>query len=69
VKKNNIKYIFFESLISPKLAQTLSQETGAQALELNPLEGLTPDEIKMGKTYLTQMSQNLHNLRIALECQ
>ncbi len=68
VKKNGIKYIFFESLVSPKLAQTLAKETGAQAIELNPIEGLTPEEITSGKNYLTVMNNNLQNLRIALEC-
>ena len=69
VKKNNIKYIFFETLASPKLSQTIAAETGAQTLVLNPLEGLTPREIAQGKNYFTEMTQNLANLRIALQCQ
>lgn len=68
VKKNNIKYIFFESLASPRLAETIARETGAQTMVLNPLEGLTPEEEKEGKNYLTIMEENLHNLKIALEC-
>jgi zinc transport system substrate-binding protein len=68
VKKNNIKYIFFESLVSPKLSDTIATETGAKTLELNPIEGLTPDQIKNGESYVTVMEQNLTNLKIALEC-
>lgn len=67
-KKNGVKYIFFESLISPKLAQTIASEVGAQTLVLNPLEGLTADEMAAGKTYFTEMEQNLTNLRTALSC-
>ncbi|HUC95145.1 MAG TPA: zinc ABC transporter substrate-binding protein [Candidatus Saccharimonadales bacterium] len=67
-KTNNIKYIFFESLVSPKLAQTIATEVGAQTLVLDPLEGLTPDALSHGANYLTVMEQNLHNLRVALEC-
>jgi zinc transport system substrate-binding protein len=67
-KKNNVKYIFFETLVSPKLAETVAREVGAQTLVLNPLEGLTSSEISEGKTYLTVMRENLHNLRTALEC-
>ncbi|MFA5062173.1 MAG: metal ABC transporter substrate-binding protein [Patescibacteria group bacterium] len=69
VKTNNIKYIFFESLTSPKLSDTIARETGAQTLVLNPLEGLTNAEISQGKNYFTVMTDNLNNLRIALQCQ
>lgn len=68
VKTNGIKYIFFESLVSPKLSQTIATATGAQALVLDPLEGLTPDALTAGENYLTVMNQNLHNLELALEC-
>ncbi len=68
VKTNGIKYIFFESLVSPKLSQTIAGATGAQTLVLDPLEGLTPDALAKGGNYFTVMNQNLQNLRIALEC-
>lgn len=67
-KKNNIKYIFFESLTSPKLSETIANEVGARTLVLNPIEGLTPDEIAEGKDYLSAMRENLKNLQLALEC-
>ena len=67
-KTNNIKYIFFESLASPKLAQTIAAEVGAQTLTLNPLEGLSQEELAQGKNYLSIMQDNLKNLQIALEC-
>lgn len=69
VQQNQIKYIFFESLISPKLSQTIANETGAQTLVLNPLEGLTTEELQSGKDYFSVMRDNLNSLRIALECQ
>jgi zinc transport system substrate-binding protein len=67
-KQNNIKYIFFESLVSPKLAQTIATEVGAKTLVLDPLEGLTPNALSHGANYLTVMEQNLHNLEVALNC-
>src|SRR3989344_1898470 len=67
-RKNNIKYIFFESLVSPKLSQTIAQEIGAQTLTLNPIEGLNKKEISQGKYYFTEMESNLSNLKIALQC-
>jgi zinc transport system substrate-binding protein len=68
-KKEGIKYIFFESLASPKLAETLAKEIGAEVSVLNPIEGLTPAEEAGGKTYFSEMEGNLNSLRIALECQ
>ena len=67
-KANNVKYIFFESLVSPKLSQTIASEVGAQTLVLNPVEGLTPSDLAQGRTYLTMMQDNLTNLKIALNC-
>lgn len=67
-KDNNVKYIFFESLISPKLSETIANEVGAQTLVLNPLEGLTGEEVTSGKDYFTEMRSNLANLKTALSC-
>lgn len=64
-----IKYIFFETLVSPKLAQTIAKEIGAQTLVFNPLEGLTDEELAAGENYISIMEENLTNLRLALACQ
>lgn len=68
-KARNINYIFFETLVSPKLAETIAAEIGAQTLVLNPLEGLTEEELRAGKNYISVMQENLVNLRLALVCQ
>jgi zinc transport system substrate-binding protein len=68
-KQQNIKYIFFETIIDQKLSRTIAQEIGAQTLVLNPIEGLLPEEIKNNKNYLTIMKDNLTNLKTALICQ
>lgn len=68
-KDNNVRHIFFESLVSPKLANTIAQEIGAKTLVLNPLEGISENEIADGKNYFTEMQNNLINLKIALQCQ
>ncbi len=67
-RKNNVKIIFFESLVSPKLSKTISSEIGARSLVLDPIEGLTPESISQGKNYFSVMQQNLTNLKIALDC-
>jgi len=68
-KINNVKYIFFESLASPKLSETIAREIGAKTLVLNPIGGLTIDEINEKKDYFSEMRNNLTNLKIALQCQ
>jgi zinc transport system substrate-binding protein len=68
-KENKIKYIFFESLTSPKLSETIANEVGAKTLVLNPIEGLTQAELSVGKNYFTIMQDNLVNLKTALQCQ
>lgn len=67
VKEHQIKTIFFETLISPKLAETIAQQTGAKTLVLNPIEGLTPDDVQRNDNYITLMRRNLENMSIALQ--
>lgn len=67
VKRYKIKYIFTEPLISPKIAQSISKETGTKILVLDPIEGLSESDIKAGKDYISKMRENLENLKIALE--
>ena len=55
--------VFFEELVSPKVAESLAREVGAQAEVLSPLEG-PPDS----GDYLTAMRENLERLRTALGC-
>lgn len=68
-KVRGIKVIFFETLVSPKIAQTIANEIGAETLVLNPLEGLTEEELRAGKSYVSVMLENLSNLKTALTCQ
>ena len=67
-KANKVKFIFFENLISPKLAETIADEIGAETLTLNPLEGLSDQDTGQGKNYFTEMRNNLTNLKRALLC-
>ncbi|MCR4430196.1 MAG: metal ABC transporter substrate-binding protein [Tepidanaerobacteraceae bacterium] len=66
-REKGIKYIFFETLASPKLSETLAREVGAQTLVFNPVEGLTEEEIKAGEDYFSIMEKNLENLKEALQ--
>ncbi|MDK2966726.1 metal ABC transporter substrate-binding protein [Lacrimispora sp.] len=67
VKENKVKTIFFEDLVSPKVAETIAKETGAKTEVLNPLEGLTDEQLKNGDDYFSVMEKNLTVLKEALE--
>lgn len=65
-REHDVKYIFFETLTSPKLAEVLAREVGAQTAVLNPIEGLSQEELSAGKNYITIMEDNLTALKKAL---
>lgn len=68
VKSKGIKYIFFESLVSPKLAETIASETGAKTAVLDPIEGFSEEDQQKGDDYINVQQRNLQNLKTALEC-
>ncbi len=68
VRREHITTVFFERLVSPKLAETVAREAGARTAVLDPIEGLTPGEAQRGETYLSLMRRNLRELRSALGC-
>lgn len=69
IRTTGIRYVFFETLVSPKIAETLAKEAGVQTLPLNPIESITEKEENEGKNYITLMQENLQNLRTAMVCQ
>jgi zinc transport system substrate-binding protein len=68
VRKSAATTVFFETLVSSRLAQTVAREAGATTAVLDPLEGLTDNEIAAGDDYPSVMRRNLSTLRRALEC-
>jgi zinc transport system substrate-binding protein len=65
VRDKGITTVFFETLVSPKLAQTIARDTGAQAAVLDPIEGI---EAASSDDYFSVMRANLEALRKALSC-
>ena len=60
--------VFFERLVSPRLAETVARDAGAKAKVLDPIEGLTPSEEQQGDDYFSLMRRNLTQLEAALGC-
>jgi zinc transport system substrate-binding protein len=67
VRDNHVKTVFYETLVSPDVAETVASATGASTSVLDPIEGIT-DESE-GADYLQVMAANLSNLREGLSCQ
>jgi zinc transport system substrate-binding protein len=68
VKERGVTTIYYETLVSPRIAETVARETGAQVAVLDPIEGLTPGEIANGDDYFTRMRANLRALEEGLGC-
>lgn len=66
IKANNIPAIYYEELITPKIAQMISEETGAQMLLLHSCHNVSKEDFDNGVTYLSLMEQNVENLKIGL---
>ena len=65
VRANGVTTIYYETLVDPKVAETLAAETGTTTAILDPLEGLAE-----GATgdYVTIMQTNLEQVQIGQGC-
>jgi zinc transport system substrate-binding protein len=68
VREHGATTVFFETLVSPRLAETVAREAGVTSAVLNPLEGLTQEQLDQGEDYFSVMRDNLAALRAALGC-
>ncbi|MBF0686922.1 MAG: zinc ABC transporter substrate-binding protein [Cellulomonas sp.] len=64
VQDEGVTTIFFETLASPKVAQTLAADLGVETAVLDPIEGVTDDS----QDYFSIAEANLDALRVALSC-
>lgn len=65
-REKGIKYIFFETLTNPRLSEVLAREVGARTAALNPIGGITREEMASGRDYISIMEENLRILKEAL---
>lgn len=66
IHRYKLCYVGYESLENQAIPQSIHDNTHAQLVPMNPIEGLTPAEQAGGDTYLTLMNQNLTNISLAL---
>jgi len=69
IKQLGVGYIYYEELISPKVAETLSEETDAMLLPLSSAHNVSKADLAEGAGFISIMKKNLGNLRMGLDCQ
>jgi zinc transport system substrate-binding protein len=65
VRDRGVMTIYYETLIDPRVARTIAEETGARTARLDPIESLAQGS---SETYLTIMDANLTALRDGNGC-
>ena len=66
VRANRVTTIFYEELVSPKVAESIARDLHVRAAVLSPIEGLA--DKNSTETYLTLMRENLAELQKANDC-
>ena len=66
IQKENIPVIFYEELVEPQVAKTISNQTGVKMLLLHSAHNVSKEDFQNGITYLKIMKQNLLNLKEGL---
>jgi zinc transport system substrate-binding protein len=66
VRANDVAIIYYETLVSPAIAQTVAAETGASTAVLDPIEGLSAESA--GTDYFAIMRTNLATVVAGQSC-
>lgn len=69
VEERGIKTLYSETLVSPKVTETLASDLGVNTAVLDPLEGLSEEATAAGDDYVTVMQANLAALEEGLVCE
>lgn len=68
INEKNAGAVFTEELLSDRLGQTVSDETGAQVLQITPAGNVTRDDLDANVTFIDIMESNLQQLSTGLSC-
>ncbi|MDR3580350.1 MAG: zinc ABC transporter substrate-binding protein [Oryzomonas sp.] len=68
VKAMDLKFVYSEELLSPRVSEVIAMETGATVLLLHGAHNISKDDLDHGVTFISLMKKNLDNLRTGLQC-
>ncbi len=63
INEEKFPVIYYEELTDPKVAKSISEETGAKMLLLHSCHNVSKEDFDKGVTYISLMKQNAENLR------
>ena len=66
VREQKVSTIFYEELVSPKVAESIARDVHVKTAVLSPIEGLS--DANSQESYLSLMRENLQELRKANSC-
>lgn len=66
-KEHDVKVIFFEEMVSPKVAEIIANAIDAKTDVLSPVEALSDEQTENGDDYFAVMRHNLEALKAALK--
>jgi zinc transport system substrate-binding protein len=65
-RQYHLLYVGYESLENPAISQSISRDTNATLILMNPIEGLTAQQKAAGKDYISLMQEDIANIGLAL---
>jgi zinc transport system substrate-binding protein len=68
LKANGLNHLFYEELLSPRIAESIARETGASLLMLHAAHNVSKEEFDRGVGFPDLMQSNLENLKRGLQC-
>jgi len=68
MKAMDLKYVYSEELLSPRVSEMIARETGATVLLLHGAHNIGKEDFDHGATFISLMRRNLDNLRTGLQC-
>ena len=68
VRREKAKFVFYEELTSPRVAEAIAGETGAKTLLLNAAHNVARDQVERGVSFFDILQSDLDSLREGLEC-
>jgi zinc transport system substrate-binding protein len=68
LRDNGLDHLFYEELLSPRVAQAIARETGASLLMLSPAANVSKTDFDRGIGFIDLMQRNLKHLQVGLQC-
>ncbi len=66
IKEYKIPVIYYEELTDPKVARSISEDTGAEMMLFHSCHNVSKEDFEKGVTYMDLMRQNAENLKKGL---